>query len=91
MTNIHTHTHTHTLSLSLSLSHDTHCLSLESEVRVTQPNSEIRSVIKALWQPRSLYYLEKAGLNLLSRDIDRERRNIFFHMSGSQESENNHI
>ena len=63
-----THTHTHTLPLS------------GKWVKSYQPNSEIRSVIKACGSHLFFHYLEKAHLNLLSGDTDWEKEHIFSHV-----------
>ena len=68
LTHTHTHTHTHTLHLS------------GKWVKSYQPNSEIRSVIKACGGHLFFHYLEKAHLNLLSGDTDWEKEHIFSHV-----------
>lgn len=52
---------------------------------------EIRSVINACSSHFLFYYLENARPDLLSEDTDWERRDIFFHTSGSQGQCNLHI
>lgn len=71
------------LSLERS-SQDILCLSLEREVRVAQPNSEIRSLTSACGRHLLFYALENACLCLLLGDTDGGRRSIFFHVSGTR-------